>query len=150
MFVIQKSLLLVAIVLMLLPLGIPMAAQDVTDLPPTGETPVDVVVTGEDTVTVTIEAPESETVPAVLNLVAILLIALAGGGSFAVVWERIRRNKEAKDTIERLAEGLSPTWKTTIDRMLDVAEQVNKTAAEVLQFAREVTDGQPNQPPPTG
>lgn len=144
MFVIQKSLLLVAIVLMLLPLGIPMAAQDVTDLPPTGETP------GEDTVTVTIEAPESETVPAVLNLVAILLIALAGGGSFAVVWERIRRNKEAKDTIERLAEGLSPTWKTTIDRMLDVAEQVNKTAAEVLQFAREVTDGQPNQPPPTG
>lgn len=150
MFVIRKTLLLVAIILMLLPLGIPMAAQEATEVPPTGESPVDVVVTGEDTVTVTIEAPESGTVPAVLNLVAILLVALAGGGSFALVWERIRRNKEAKDTIERLAEGLSPTWQTTINRMLDVAEQVNKTATEVLQFAREVTDGKPNDPPPTG
>lgn len=130
--------------------ALPLAAQEVTEVSPTGETTVEGVVSGEDTVTVTIETPESDALPALLNIVVVFIGAIVAGGSFAVIWDRIRRSKEAKDSIERLAEGLSPTWKSTIDRILDVAEQVNKTAGEVLQFAREVTDGAPNQPPPTG
>lgn len=127
--------------------ALPMTAQEVTEVSPTGETTVEGVVSGEDTATVTIETPESDALPALLNIVVVFIGAIVAGGSFAVIWDRIRRSKEAKDSIERLAEGLSPTWKSTIDRILDVAEQVNKTAGEVLQFAREVTDGKENLPP---
>lgn len=127
--------------------ALPMAAQEATEVSPTGETTVEGVVSGEDTVTVTIETPESDALPALLNIVVVFIGAIVAGGSFAVIWDRIKRSKEAKDSIERLAEGLSPTWKSTIDRILDVAEQANKTAGEVLQFAREVTDGKENLPP---
>lgn len=146
----RKGLLVLVCVLLLLPLGLPMTAQEATDVPPQGENPVDVVVTGEDTVTVTIETPRSDALPTLINIAIVFAGAIVAGGSAALVWDRIRRSKDAKDSIEHLANGLSPEWKSTIDRALDYGEAANKRLAELLQFGREITDGKPNEPPPTG
>jgi hypothetical protein len=153
---IQRLLL---IVMLVVGFGIPVQAQELTDspvitplaeateiavVPETTAAAPDTAITVEDGGTVNIDTPDSNTLTWLIDLVKIGIVAIVGGGSFALVWDRIRRSKQAKDTIEKLAEGLSPVWKSTLDRSLDFAEQATKTAAEMVQFAREVTDGRAN------
>ena len=132
--------------------ALPAFAQEATEPAPAEATQAapltDTEITVEDGGTVNIDAPETNNIPTLINLVIVIIAAIVGGGSFAVIWGRIRTSVEAKNNTERLFEGLSPTWQTTILKVLDVAEQVNKTAGEVLQFARESTDKLPNTTPP--
>lgn len=123
---------LLFIVLLCLLLTAPLRAQEAT--PEVTATP--------DGVTVVVQQPDA--LPTLVNFGILLAGFVVAGGSFALVWERLRRSKEAKDTIEMLHRGLSPEWKSTIDRVLDLAEQVNTRAGELLEFARDVTDDKPN------
>ncbi len=161
-----QRLLIIIVMGFLVGFAVPIQAQDstteivlatntpaqavITDATPDPESTAapETSITVEDGGTVNIDAPETSNLPSLLTFIYIIAAAVVGGGSFAVIWERIRRSKEAKDTIERLAEGLSPTWKSTLDRFIDTSEQILKTATEMLTFAREVTDGKPNLPPP--
>lgn len=77
-------------------------------------------------------------------LASIAGIVFAGGGALMVL-NNVLNSKAIKDNTEKLYEGLSPTWQTTIQRTLTIAE-------DVLRFARESTDRLPNTetPPATG
>lgn len=146
----MKRYLLVILLLVVLSFAAPVSAQ--TDATPEA-TPVVLApsapIVVEDGGTVIVEDSSSGVLSAVLNILGVVAVALAAGGGFAVAWNRIRGSKEAKDNTERLFEGLSPTWQTTILRILDVAQEINKSATEVLIFAREVTDKQPNVETPS-
>lgn len=104
----------------------------------------DMSVVVEDGGTVNIDAPDTSSLLWLIDLIKIIVAAIVAGGSFALMWDRIRRSKQAKDTIERLAEGLSPAWQSTFDRALEYSEAANKRLAETIQFLREVSDGKPN------
>lgn len=121
---------------------LPAVAQEATPVPEaTATAPDTTTVIAENGATVNIDAPETSNVSTLINLVIVIIAAIVGGGSFALIWSRIRTSKEAKDNLERLYEGLSPTWQPTIERTLKIAE-------ELIIFAREVTDHKENLPPP--
>lgn len=72
-----------------------------------------------------------------------LMLAIAGGGSFALVLTRL--DTRGKDNLEKAYLSLAPEWQNTIVKIVEVAEALGK-------LGREVTDGQPNTPantPPT-
>lgn len=136
----------------------PIYAQDVVETPAPDSGGVDTLVTDEGgggdvtvedggTVVITDPAPTFDT-SSLFGLAAAIFVAIAGGGTFLEIVKRLLGSKDAQDNTERLFEGLSPTWQGTIERIIDVAEQLNETAREAIQFARRVTDGLPNEPPP--
>lgn len=110
-------------------------AQEITPEATTAPLPPIVV---EDGGTLIQEAPEAAfDYSSLLILIAgIAGIAFTGGGALMIL-NNVLRSKSIKDTTEKLYEGLSPTWQTTIQRTLTIAE-------DVLRFARESTDRLPN------
>ncbi|MBK8035279.1 MAG: hypothetical protein IPK17_38405 [Chloroflexi bacterium] len=135
----MKRFLLTLIMLFVLVLliGVPVSAQEVgaTEEAPSGEveTPPEVVTVPVDVVT------NAQTANTLIVISAGVVLAIVGGGSFAVVLSRI--DKRTKDETERLYLALPPQWQETVVRVLDAAEAT-------LKLAREVTDGKPNQTPP--
>jgi hypothetical protein len=138
-------------------IGLPVLAQDepteapsptpVVDLSPTPETPPIVVEDG-GTVIVNPEDEADDTasinVGALLGLLAAVLLAVAAGGGFAVVWGRVRQDKAVKDNAELLFNGLSPEWKDVIKTAVQGGENIAKIALEVTQFLKDISDGLPN------
>lgn len=115
-------------------------AQEITPEATTAPLPPIVV---EDGGTLIQEAPEAAfDYSSLLILIAgIAGIAFTGGGALMIL-NNVLRSKSIKDTTEKLYEGLSPTWQTTIQRTLTIAE-------DVLRFARETTDRLPNTETPS-
>jgi len=89
----------------------------------------------------------SDPSPMLFNIAASILIALAGGGSFAAVIMTLSKSRAAQDNTEKLYEALSPVWQTTILGLIDTAERITKVAAESIIIAKKVTDGKPNDDP---
>lgn len=109
----------------LLAFAFPVLAQEATAEP----TPV-------DTVTVPVEVvTNAQTTGSFVTIAAGIILAIVGGGSFALVLTRI--DKRTKDEAERQYLSLPPVWQDTVMRLLDAAEAA-------LKLAREITDGQPN------
>jgi hypothetical protein len=146
---------LVLIILLVFSIGLPVLAQDEpteasTPAPTLADTPETPPIVVEDGGTVIVN-PEDETddtasinIGALLGLVAGVLVAIAAGGGFAVVWERIRKDKQVKDNAELLFNGLSPEWKDVIKIAVQGGERVAQIALELSQFLKEATDGLPN------
>lgn len=119
------GLLFAVLILVCLFAVAPLSAQEVTPEP-----------TPEDTVTVPVEVvTNAQTTNSLITIVAGVILAILGGGSFALVIHRL--DKRTKDEAEQLYLALPPQWQTTVLRILDAAEAT-------LELAREVTDGQPN------
>lgn len=140
---------LFAVLFVLLLLVAPVAAQEVTPAPEGGA--VTVVEDGGGNTTVTVQPAPSvfdylNTGMLVTFVVGGLLGAIAGGGSALAVLSRVDR--QTKDNIEKLHEGLSPSWKSTIERVIDIADTATRTAVALVDLAKQVTDGQPNTDPP--
>lgn len=121
------SLLVLCIILALLFIS-PVSGQEATPETPPGDVtvPVDVV-------------NNAQTANSVIIIAAGVILAIVGGGTFALVINRI--DKRTKDETEKLYLALPPQWQDTIVRTLDAAEAT-------LRLARELTDGQPNSDPP--
>jgi hypothetical protein len=146
---------LVLVILLVFSIGLPVLAQDEpteasTPAPTLADTPETPPIVVEDGGTVIVN-PEDETddpasinIGALLGLVAGVLVAIAAGGGFAVVWERIRKDKQVKDNAELLFNGLSPEWKDVIKIAVQGGERVAQIALELSQFLKEATDGLPN------
>lgn len=118
----MRKLMLIA--LFIIAVALPVAAQDATPEP----TPV--------------VAPDAPPVDfgALGQFGLYLMLAIAGGGSFALVLTRL--DTRGKDQLEKAYLSLSPEWQTTIVKIVEVAEALGK-------LGREVTDGQPNDVPQT-
>lgn len=110
----------------------PVLAQEATPEPPT-------TIVVEDGGTVNVEADEPPVDFGALGQFGLyLMLAIAGGGSFALVLTRL--DTRGKDQLEKSYESLSPSWQAVVLKIVDVSEALGK-------LGREVTDGKPNLPP---
>ena len=99
------------------------------------------VVTGP--VVVNVEQPAAPPVDtnALAEFGLYALLTLIGGGSFALVLTRL--DKRGLDALEKAYQSTPPEVQATI-------LEVVKTLTEVVRVGQIVTDGKPNDTPPTG
>lgn len=130
----RTGLRLIVLALVALLLVAPVGAQEawdaLTEAPEATEGPPIVVVTPD--------APDVD-FGALGQFALYMMLALAGGGSFALVLTRL--DTRGKDQLERAYESLSPTWQDAILQLVNTMEALAK-------LGREVTDHEPNDTPP--
>lgn len=88
--------------------------------------------------------PEPVNTGALLNLVAAILIGVAGGGTVLIVFDRIISSREVLDNTERAYESLSPQWQETIRSSVEMTQKATAIFERALQFADKATDKLPN------
>jgi hypothetical protein len=81
-----------------------------------------------------------------LNIIAYILIAVAGGGSFAMIFSRL--DKRGKDDMEKAYNAAPPWVKDVTIKVLDVSEKLTEALSAFNKVGREVTDGKPNSDAP--
>jgi hypothetical protein len=112
---------------------------------PTAEV-TEVVPDGDGDTTIIVEpAPTVIDVSSLWGLLAGLAVVFAGGGSLLVILNNSLKSKQVADNTEKLYEGLSPTWQDSIHRVIDTADNAIRVAEKMIDFAKRVTDGLPNQ-----
>jgi type II secretory pathway component PulF len=126
-----RTVFRVIVLLLLLMTVAPVWGQDVTPTP------------------APVTAPEASGVSEWVYVVGALLLAIAGGGSFALVFTRL--DARAKQHLEQAYMSLPPQWQTAISNTLSLANEANrvlteanKALTEALKIANELTDGKPN------
>jgi hypothetical protein len=100
----------------------------------------------DETATISPEPTAEVTeVSSLWGLLAGLAVVFAGGGSLLVILNNSLKSKQVADNTEKLYEGLSPTWQDSIHRVIDTADNAIRVAEKMIDFAKRVTDGLPNQ-----
>lgn len=140
----------------------PLYAQDEVTPAPEGSGADTLVVGGDGADTLVVPLPEdggdvivtpSEPAPvstsALLNLVAAIIMSIAGGGSILMIFDRILKSREVLDNTERAYESLSPTWQDTIRLMVETTQKAAALLERALNFADKATDKLPNDEPPS-
>lgn len=122
------------------------AATIVSD--PTAEV-TEIAPDGDGDTTIIVEPAPSPApvidVSSLWGLLAGLAVVFAGGGSLLVLLNNSLKSKQVADNTEKLYEGLSPTWQDSIHRVIDTADNAIRVAEKMIDFAKRVTDGLPNQ-----
>ncbi len=80
------------------------------------------------------------------QLLAYIALAVLAGGGLLAIFDRVLGDKNVQDAVERAYESWNPETQETIKQLLtDAHEQTTR----VLDFLDTVTDGQPNDTPPS-
>lgn len=82
------------------------------------------------------EMTQADFISLVVAIIAGMLLAFMGGGTFAVIISRV--DTRTKDDIERLYMALPPQWQDTILKVVEATEAL-------VILAKQVTDKQPNE-----
>lgn len=101
-----------------------------------------------------VEPPAEVTIPldylwSVQNLAQYAVIVSGVLGIVAVGGSLLLLNKQIKDAIEKVFMSAPPEHQQNVIRVVDFAENVVNQLSGIVRLLREVTDGEPNDDPPT-